>query len=585
MPNFNRKLVATYSKVYGAKKELNNEELSVLDKNTWAKVLARLNHLARSKENYTLNKVIGDWFSGENTEYAKEMFDKVVNAYQAIGVNTKELTTINIWSNLSLLDLILQLPENLEHSLTDTASEKQLFDIILATNETFGEKSDHIFATVSKELYPETLDRLSRVYMTLVISYHDLNHFEAISLLVVNFIKSYYCFRFLERDHPELLALFLKPYGINNWKDYLKGILPIASHATQTGDDSGLNYLNLENSPEKEKSKVFLDYLSLVDEIEYSVNTDFLHARSKPLFKVGEDNYLILDAVLAVNRIYNSMFFELLRLAEKNKKLNARYKDFFSLYTYDFIEKYLSYTVLGQIFSKTPCYQISGEQIVHKYGIDTEPDYYVRNGNKVFLFEVKGSIVTGGSKQSFSFETLEAELKSKYLYNAEDDENKAIAQLAERIRILFNGEAAYDEHYRPENIRIYPILIVSELALTTPGVNYVFNQWFWDEINKHELLRANKHRINDLVIMDLDILVLYSDQLAQRGVFESLINDYYTTIDKKKVRPKFGVKPTTEYMEALMMKSFHPFNGFLRDKMKMKTPGLFLEFGEDLLKG
>lgn len=584
MPNFNRKLVATYSKVYGGKRELNDEQLSVLDKNTWAKVLARLNHLAHSKTDYTLNKVIGDWFSHDNEQYAKEVFDKVVNAYAAIGVNAKELTTINIWSNLSLLDLVLQLHQNPEHVLNNTASEKQLFDIILATNETFGEKSDHIFATVSKDIYPEAVDRLSRVYMTLVISYHDLNHFEAITLLVANFIKSYYCFRFLERGHPELLALFLKPYGIDNWKDYLKGILPIASHATQTGDDSGLNYLNLENSPDKEKSKVFLDYLSLADETAYSVNTDFLHARAKPLFKVGEDNYLILDAVLAVNRIYNSMFFELLRLAEKNKGLNARYKDFFSLYTFDFIEKYLSYTILSQIFSKTQCFQISGEQIVAQYGIDTEPDYYVRNGNKVFLFEVKGSIVTGGAKQSFSFETLEAELKSKYLYNAADDENKAIAQLAERIRILINGDAVYDEQYKPENIRVYPILIVSELALTTPAVNYVFNQWFWDEINKNELLRANKHRINDLVIMDLDILVLYADQFAQKGVFESLIIDYYATIDKRKIRPKFGVKPTTAYMESLMMKSFQPFNGFVRDKIKMKTPGVFLEFGEDLLK-
>ena len=70
MPNFNRTLVTTYSKVYGVKKQINDEELSALDKNTWAKVLARLNHLARTESNYTIDRVINDWFSRENAEYA-----------------------------------------------------------------------------------------------------------------------------------------------------------------------------------------------------------------------------------------------------------------------------------------------------------------------------------------------------------------------------------------------------------------------------------------------------------------------------------------------------------------------------------
>jgi hypothetical protein len=59
MPNINRKLIATYSKVYGDKKEITDGELSVLDKNTWAKVLTRINHLARTRQNYTINQVIG----------------------------------------------------------------------------------------------------------------------------------------------------------------------------------------------------------------------------------------------------------------------------------------------------------------------------------------------------------------------------------------------------------------------------------------------------------------------------------------------------------------------------------------------
>lgn len=584
MPNINRKLIATYSKVYGDKKEITDAELSVLDKNTWAKVLTRLNHLARTKQNYTINQVIGDWFGKPNYTYADGLYDRIVGTYAKIGVAAKELSTVNIWSNLTLLDHILQAHHDNAKTLGDEESEKRLFDIYLANNEIFGEKSDGIFATVNKDLFPDTVDFMARVSLTLLLPYHDLNHFRAIELLVVNFIKSYYCFTFLEESHGELLKLFLKPYGSENWQDYLKGVLPIASHAINTDADTGMNYLNLDNSPDKEKSRVFLNYLSLVDESEYSIKTDFLHARARPLFKVGEDNYLILDAVLAVNRIYNSLFFELLRLAEKNKALNSRYKDFFSVYTYDFIEKYLCYSVLKKIFRNTPYYKISGEDIVKKYKIDTEPDYYIRNDNKVFLFEVKGSIITGASKQSFSYETIETELKSKYLFNEEDNEKKAVAQLVERIAILFEGKAVYDENYKPQNIRVYPILIVSELAMTAPGINYILNQWFWEEVEKYEILRDQKHRIYPLVVMDVDVLILYSDQFEKRGLFASLLVEYFEMVDKKKVRLKFRQQPTEAYMESLIMKTIQPFNGFIKDKLKMRTPAIFMEFGADLLK-
>lgn len=583
MPDFSRTLLTAYSKVYGENKEITSEELSALDKVTWAKVLARLNNLARTRSNYSIDQVIGDWFSADNAEYANEIFWKIVNGYAQIGVDHTGLTTINIWTNLTVLDRILGSLHQPEHMMDNSGSEKQLLDIYLAINEIFGEKTDQIFGTVSENDVEDIVDRFARITLTLLISYHDLNHFKAVELLIVNFIKSYYCFRFLEESHTELLMLFLKQYGVDNWRDYLKGILPIANHAIAAGDDSGLNYLNLDGHKDKEQARKFLDFLALVDDTNYKSATDFLHARSKPLFKVGEDNYLILDSVLAVNRIYNSMFFELLRLAEKNTKINPRYGDFFSLYTYDYIEKYFSYKILNKIYEKTNYFKISGEDIVAKYNIDAEPDFYVRNGNKAFIFEVKGSVVTGASKQSFVYGTIENELRSKYFFNHEDNEKKAVAQLVERIHVLFSGNAVYDERYNQKNIKAFPILVVSELALTTPGINYLLNQWFWEEVEKYEDLKLNKHRICPLVVMDMDFLVLYSQKLQQKGLFESLIHDYVSHIDKRRVpmKPKGGI--TAEQLEKSIMRCLIPFSAFVRDRFKTQTPDIFMEFGKDVL--
>ncbi|PAW95080.1 hypothetical protein CKK33_16895 [Mucilaginibacter sp. MD40] len=583
--NFNRKLVINYQRLYGEDKEITDVSLSALDRSTWAKLLARLNHLARHNKHDGVIDVLKTWFSEANQEHANLLLNRIINSYRDANVHPRQLLTINLWSNLYLLDKILSTPADPENRLDDLASEKELFDIYLAANGLFGAKNDGIFASVPADQFPDVVDKLARVYLTNLLPYHDLNHFNASELLIAGTIKAYYLFSFLEHGHGELLRLFLNSYGVENWRDYLKGILPVAIHATTEGDGSGLNYLDIKDSDNRERSKAFLDHLALVDDIDYKAKTDFLNARSMPLFRTGEDTYLILDPVLAVNRIYNSAFFELLRLAERNKNLHPAYREFFSFYTFDFIEKHLSYTLLNKIFGRTSYYRLSGADIVQRFGLDTEPDYYVRNGHKVFLFEVKGSILTGEAKQSFNYPFVAKELRKKYVHDDEENDNKAVKQLAERIEYLFSSADGYDRQRQPAKLRIFPILLVSELALTTPGVNVVLNDWFQEEIESRETLRVNKARIFPLVILDFDTLILYSEEFeANRGQFEESLLAYYAAINRNKIKPKHGVRPTEDYLEKLMLNSFQPYNGFLHDFSKLRTPKLFMEFGEDLLK-
>ncbi|MDF2431538.1 MAG: hypothetical protein JWP44_1169 [Mucilaginibacter sp.] len=581
--NFNRRLVINYHEVYGTEKVIDQAAMSTIDRLTWARVLARLNHLARTRKNYGIIDVLKDWLGSENQAYANELLHKIINAYKPTNAHPSSLLLINVWTNLNLLDRMLSVQAG-EAVLDAASSERELLDIYMAMNGELGEKTSGIFDSVSEANHPDTIDRLARVSLTNLIPYHDINHFKATELLIAGTIKTYYLFSFLETEHIELVNLFLKAYHVESWRDYLKGMLPMAIHGINEGDGSGLNYLSLKESENKEQSRKLLDHLALVDDTLYKIKTDFLNARSNPLFRIDEDTYLVLDAVLAVNRIYNSVFFELLRLAEKNKQLHQAYNDFFSFYTYEFIEKYLSYQLLDKIFGQTSYYRISGADIVARFGIDTEPDYYVRNGHKVFLFEVKGSMIRGDAKQSFHYPTVENELKEKYLFNTEDEENKAIVQLAERIRILFEGGAVYDPNYRSDKIRVYPILIVSELALTTPGTNVVMNQWFQAELEKQEILRNNRSRIADLIIIDLDSLILYAEHFEhQKGLFEDSLNAYYAAIDRKKIRPKHGVPMNEAYAEELMMRTYQPFNGFLHDFIKLQVPALFRQFAVDLI--
>jgi len=240
--------------------------------------------------------------------------------------------------------------------------------------------------------------------------------------------------------------------------------------------------------------------------------------------------------------------------------------------------------LLDKVFGRTQCYKISGQAIVKKFGIQSEPDYYVRKGNKIFLFEVKGSMIKGAVKQSFSFTEIESELKAKYFYDPVNKENKAILQLKDRIKTLLTGNAKYDEKANNKSIRIYPILLVTELALSTPTVNFILNKWFRKAIMDDTFLKTKLVQIRDLVIVDMNTLIEYSEKFEKNNaLFEKTIIEYYASVAERKVRPLKGVPFDPNFIKSVMRKSFIPFGDFLQEKIKITAPDIFKEFGREIL--
>lgn len=588
MANFNRQLLAKYSVVFGKKLEDNIPLLTSITKPTWAKMVARLNHLARTRHHYPPKDVFSEWFNRDNGELANEIWDQFVLGYKELGASIPNIKIINIWSNLTLLDLVLSTNYDAPNEMESSKLEGDILKLYLAINEDAADRSDKIFAQIPAKDFPNIVDRFARIGVTLLYPYHDLNHFEPIELFFSNFIKSIYCLKWLEASYPELLQKFLAPYGVKDWKEYLRGVLPIAHLAAVPNNDTGLNYLDITDSEDKEKAKKILDHLSLNQDTEYMQKNDFLWSRANPLYRVGEVSYLILDSLLTVNRIYNSMFFELLRISEKEKELKLAKGKFFAIYTFEFIEQYLSYTILDDIYSKTHYLKLSGQKIAADFALDTEPDYYVRNGNKVFLFEIKGSFVTGPTKQSVNFQDIEHELKEKFLFDTSDNGNKAVKQLAERIKILFekSAKSAYDVNYNPKNIRIFPILIVSELMMTTPGMNHILNEWLLAEIESDETLKGSKNRIHQLTIIDIDTLIRFSREFRDDpSLLEKMLLEYEKVSNPTRVesiKKKFGV--TEQELEERIWSTLDSFGFYIRRVLKPRIPEIFYEFAGDLFK-
>lgn len=578
--NINRKLLVSFSGPFG---EMEISPLNTLDKVKVAKSISTLNHKARMGELASMNDFFKFWFGGKTPE-AYEVFNPIRDYYKESGYSSQPVAILNLWSNFTLMNLLLAQQPNKELEKIEEDSNKLLLLHYLKVNEKFVLGSDNLTNEIRSDDYERIEDYIARVHLSNEINKFEISYTNLLHTLIANFYKSYLLLSFLESKYNELLNLFLSDYKVSSKEEFLKAILPVAFHAMEGAfTESGIQILETDN----ESSRDFLDKLiaAPLDNVDSSV--DFSHLRANPLFKIHDNEYLIIDRGLAINRLFASVFFDVHKIIE-NKRFKIK-GDFFSIYTYNFIEKYLAYTILNKIFKKRGYKVLSGEDIENQHNVDTEPDYYVRNGKKILLFEIKGSIVRGDIKQSFSWTEIEKEFKKKFY--GTNEEKKAVLQLIERIEILFNKDdkrGVYDST-RPNNFIVTPILLVTDHSLSTLGVNHILNTWFTEEVNRSEILSPIQHRIKKLVVVNIDTLIVYSEYLKEKsGSFEDFLDSYIDRIDRSRIesirnkRFENEAKALNE-LEQRISDILVPFSKHLEEKLaKPKMIKEFIGFGEKL---
>src|SRR5690606_24304317 len=131
--------------------------------------------------------------------------------------------------------------------------------------------------------------------------------------------------------------------------------------------------------------------------------------------------------------IGNGLYFKFKAINDTLPK-EKKVKDLYGLKTYEFSEKYILHSVLKEYFGKR-YFQRNGDELDAEY--DGAPDYYVRNGKKIFLFESKDILINAQVKQSSDFKAIDNELALK-LYQNEKGKPKAVLQIINNTRKILS---------------------------------------------------------------------------------------------------------------------------------------------------
>lgn len=346
-------------------------------------------------------------------------------------------------------------------------------------------------------------------------------------------IKAIYFFKFCE-THDEFkvyLKIFLKEYDLENWQKYLYNLLTLYIRkfeelkmpSTLHVDDGFPEIIN------------FLKDLS-IDLNNYENKIDFLNLREKPVYQIDENNFLFLNLNFLVDKIYQGIQFDFARVLLKNgatfnNKPIKSTGDFIGIFGNEFSENGLFYSIMNFAFEKSKYKRFSGEQM--KSYIKAEPDYYMRDNSKIYIFEFKNIFLSSEVKYSYDYETIVAEIFKKLVKNHQGSP-KGVTQLVNTIQAIKEKKFINFDDYDFENIIIYPVIVYVDFSFNLAGINHILNKEFKRQL---EEIDTNHHKyIKDLILIDLDSFIKFQDLLRDgRLKINNCFNEYIELTKKHNI--------------------------------------------------
>lgn len=179
---------------------------------------------------------------------------------------------------------------------------------------------------------------------------------------------------------------------------------------------------------------------------------DFSYFRERPLLRLSDGRVVVLDLQFLIENASVGLFWNVFhRLSKKGQKLLLGYWG-------NVFEEY----VRRQMEAHKP---LSGSYAFNQDPHGLEVDALLLDGRDAFVFEIKAGMVRHDAKCSRDILAVRHAVDQKFVENAKG-RPKGVTQLAERCMSFSQRSVAGDSYDR-----IYPVLVVDDPALQTPGVN------------------------------------------------------------------------------------------------------------------
>ena len=499
-----------------------------------------------------------EFFCAENFNFANECYS-ILNEH--IQENNRDITSIIprtyiITSQSTALELLRQTfainISDFVHNTPQVLQEQYLFKAILLINQSIGNWE----APLEYNSNGETTNLcLAKSLLCTTLNNFGSSNFKAEYVAMLQIIKGYHFFKYCEQSKiKEHLSVFIENNGAKSWYHYLYDAIRLILFPLQNKQG---NFPRIELNSQRDGEK-FLRAHSFKEDtiVPLETNQDYTYFKSHPLIELNDGTYLPISPIFCINHIYKSIYFEF-RAINESFLGTANYikgQGLLSIFTTEFSEQTLFERYVRNAIGRHRGIKKSDRDCKIEQPFGHEPDFYLRDGNNIILFENKDIMIPDHIISSKQYDQLEQELDKKLV-------KKGINQLIYNIKQLENKTFKWDSNI-PNKPKIYPVLVIDDSSLCAPGLNFILNEVFQQQLKCNNI----KLKVYPLAIVELDTLIAFANYLQLPDVrFKKLLEQYYDYISKNK-RP--------EKVEQLLREVLHkyfPFYIFMSQEI-VNTP-------------
>lgn len=467
--------------------------------------------------------VIRFCLSYHNNKYIKE----VLTRYKIFKNNQNDVISyfcgISNVGVLYLLREIMSMTESKDNKRKEKL-EKDYFRALLQTNfynYEHGNISD-------KHVYSENTELYCGLMMISRFRHIEIDNTRKDTIsreYVRQVVKCMAFFEFATKDEmfSKLMPTFLRDYGIMKWEQYPLAFLSVVA---LTGFKEGIvNFDNLQTTSQESCRKA-IDRVSVAYDrvIPKKENLDYKAFRERPMIKISEKEYFISNVGFTISKIYDSLYFQFLDYYVKE---GGNGKKFLQYYTTVFSEgKLLSQTlkkICGNQYDVTlddPACSIINSKV------PSPPDFYIRLGGVVILFELKDIKMKAWTREYGSVDDYASFFYEHLVYDGK--RKVGVGQLLRQIKRIKTYDFDWDKDC-PQDSRIYPVIVLADYRQTASGLKNLLDVWMREEAAKEQVSLDN---VGSVILMDLATLMVYAENFERDG-FMTYFDDYYSRSEFK----------------------------------------------------
>ena len=499
-----------------------------------------------------------EFFCAENFNFANKCY-RLLNEH--IQENNRDITSIIprtyiITSQSTALELLRQtFAINISDFVLDTPQvlqEQYLFKAILLINQLIG----HWEAPLEYNSNGETTNLcLAKSLLCTTLNNFGSSNLKAKYIAMLQIIKGYHFFKYCEQSKiKEHLSVFIENNGAKSWYHYLYDAIRLILFPLQNKQG---NFPRIELNTQRDGEK-FLRAHSFKEDtiVPLEINQDYTYFKSHPLIELNDGTYLPISPIFCINHIYKSIYFEFKAINESflGTANHIKGQGLLSIFTTEFSEQTLFERYVRNAICRHRGIKKSDRDCKKEETFGHEPDFYLRDGNNIILFENKDIMIPDHIVCSKQYDQLEQEFNKKLV-------KKGINQLIYNIKQFENKTFKWDSNL-PNKPKIYPVLVIDDSLLCAPGLNYILNEVFQQQLKCNNI----KLKVYPLAIVELDTLIAFANYFQLPNVrFKKLLEQYYDYISRNK-RP--------EKIDQLMREVLHkyfPFYIFISQEI-VNTP-------------